>query len=70
MRKIKAILCQVGPFYKQKEKTIQRIRKSLDLYSKNDELDIIVFPEMSFTGYNFKDQADALPFAVAQNEGI
>lgn len=24
---------------------------------------------MAFTGYNFKDQEDALPMAVAQNEG-
>lgn len=40
------------------------------MYTPANALDLIIFPEMSFTGYNFSSFQDALPFSVAQNEGI
>lgn len=39
------------------------------MYSPASKLDIIVFPEMSFTGYNFTSPEEALPLAVAAGEG-
>lgn len=39
------------------------------MYSAESKLDIIVFPEMAFTGYNFTSTEDALPHAVAAGEG-
>ena len=27
-------------------------------YNKNDKLDVILFPEMAFTGYTFKNRED------------
>jgi protein N-terminal amidase len=69
-RNIKALLCQISPFYKDKIKTINRIKISLERYSPKNELDILVFPEMSFLGYNFENFEDALQYAVQQNEGI
>ena len=27
-------------------------------------MDIVLFPELAFTGYNFADQKDAEPYAV------
>jgi predicted amidohydrolase len=40
------------------------------MYGPKSQLDIVLFPEMSFTGYNFVNHEDALPYSVAQNEGI
>lgn len=48
---------------------MERVGISLSMYNKNHELDIILFPELTFTGYNFKDSIDALPFSCLQNEG-
>jgi protein N-terminal amidase len=39
------------------------------MYSPASKLDIIVFPEMAFTGYNFAGPQEALPLAVAAGEG-
>ncbi len=64
------MLCQIRPTYKDKNSTIERVQISLDKYSEKDAFDIVIFPEMTFSGYNFKDKADAYPFAVRQNEGI
>ena len=64
---MKALLCQVSPFHKDKKKTIDRIRNSLQIYSSKSQLDIVLFPEMAFSGYNFNDSQDALPYAVHPN---
>ena len=69
-RNIKALLCQIKPTYKNKIATIQRITVSLEKYSKKDNFDIVLFPEMAFSGYNFASHADALPYSVKQNEGV
>ena len=66
---LNALLCQLKPLLKQKQQNLQRAKTSLQLYKKENHLDIIIFPEMSFTGYNFKDADDALPMAVTAGEG-
>jgi predicted amidohydrolase len=66
-RNLKALLCQIKPIYKNKTATIQRITVSLEKYSKKDQFDLILFPEMAFSGYNFSSPADALPYSVKQN---
>lgn len=43
-RNIKALLCQISPFYKDKLKTIQRLQISLEKYTSKDKLDVVVFP--------------------------
>ena len=67
VRNIKALLCQISPFPKDKKKTIDRVRISLNNYSSRSALDIVLFPEMAFSGYNFKNHEDALPYAVQVN---
>lgn len=69
-RNIKALLCQIAPIYKNKIATIERIGVSLKKYSKDDHLDLVLFPELAFTGYNFANPADALPLSVKQNSGV
>jgi len=34
----------------------------LEKYSREDEIDVVLFPEMAFTGYHFKDKEDIESF--------
>jgi protein N-terminal amidase len=70
VRNLKALLCQISPFHKDKKKTIDRVRASLKMYSEKSKLDIVLFPEIAFPGYNFKNHEDALPHAVEVNQGL
>lgn len=53
----------------KKKENISRFDEKLQFFSVEEGIDIILFPEMSFTGYNFKDYSDAFPMAVKQGEG-
>ena len=68
-KSIKAMLCQTRPQLKKKIENIQRVQVSLKNYSIDDKIDIVMFPEMSFVGYNFENQADAEPYAVEEGKG-
>lgn len=68
-KKITALLCQTHPHFKKREENIARFDELLQFYSEEEQIDIILFPEMSFTGYDFKDYKDALPLAIAYGEG-
>lgn len=48
-----ALLCQNKPEFKKIKENIERVSKSMEMYNKESKLDIVMFPEMSFTGYNF-----------------
>jgi protein N-terminal amidase len=56
--KLNVICVQINPITKKIDENIQKAQKLLDEYDKNDNIDIIVFPEMAFTGYIFKDKND------------
>lgn len=53
------LLCQLAPVLRKKAQNIARARKSLQIYSSKDGIDVVLFPELSFTGYNFRDAQDA-----------
>ena len=46
-------MCQINPFHKNSKNTIDRTERSLKMYERQSKLDLIMFPEMSFVGYNF-----------------
>lgn len=48
---MKAVCCQIDSSKGDTESNINRIEKSLEIYSEKDQLDIILFPELAFTGY-------------------
>ena len=41
---IKALLCQLSPFQKDKDKNVERMSISLEMYSKDDHIDLVCFP--------------------------
>ena len=47
-----------------KKENIDRFDKHLQQYTPADRIDIVVFPEMSFTGYNFENAEEIMPMAV------
>lgn len=61
---IKGLLCQLAPFQKDKAKNVERMSISLEKYSKDDQIDIVCFPELAFVGFNFENQPDAEQYAV------
>ena len=64
-----AIVCQTSPFFKETAQSIASFKDELKNYTPEDRIDIVIFPEMSFTGYNFKDKDDVMPVAVNFGEG-
>ena len=68
-KQLNTLLCQLSPKFKARTENINRAKLSLSHYTPKSDLDIILFPEMSFVGYNFENQADALPLACGQAQG-
>ena len=66
---MKALLCQIHPLFKRKKENIAKFDEHLQFYANDDNIDIVLFPEMTFTGYDFKDYEDALPHAINYGEG-
>jgi protein N-terminal amidase len=66
---LKVLVCQIDPEYKSPKKNIDRVRVSLEKYSDKDQIDVILFPEMAFTGYKFTDPKDVLPFCEEAGRG-
>jgi len=56
-------MCQINPFHKNAKNTIDRTERSLKIYNNKSGLDLIMFPEMSFVGYNFDSKEDAFQYA-------
>lgn len=55
MSKLKIGLVQYSPVWEEPELTIQKIDKLLDSYNLKD-IDLLVFPEMSLTGFTSESQ--------------
>jgi protein N-terminal amidase len=66
---LKVLICQTNPEFKEPKKNIEKVRTSLEKYSSKDEIDVILFPEMAFTGYSFQSVEDALPFCEEAGRG-
>lgn len=55
---LNALLVQFSPEPKKIIQNIQKVSKMLEKYDKEHLIDIIVFPEMAFSGYIFDDRND------------
>ena len=56
-------MCQINPFHKNAKNTIDRTQRSLKMYNSKSQLDLVMFPEMSFIGYNFSSKEEAMDYA-------
>lgn len=44
------------------DENIKNIKEKLEKYTVEDKLDIVLLPEMAFTGYNFENREDIKPY--------
>ena len=66
---VKVICVQFEPQYKQISKNIAFVSKLLSKYTKEDKIDIIIFPETALTGYIFDNKEDILPYTSPYDSG-
>ena len=66
---VKVICVQYEPKYKDIQYNINKLEKMFEKYSEKDEIDIIVFPEMTLTGYIFQDLDDIKPYTCYYDKG-
>ena len=69
-KKLVKVLCvQFEPKFKDIKANISHLDQMLQKYSEKDEIDIIVFPEMSLSGYIFDNLEDIKPYTSLYNQG-
>ena len=56
--KLNVLLIQYCPEPKQTQKNIEHVSKMLEKYNETHLVDIVVFPEMTFSGYIFDNKED------------
>lgn len=66
---LKVLICQLNAKQKDIVFNQTRVAKSLESYKASDNIDVILFPEMMFTGYSFTDSADVESYAEEAGKG-
>ncbi len=65
----KALLIQYCPIPRDIESNMKKIESLLSKYTDNNKIDIVVFPEMTLTGYIFDNIEDIKPYLEEYNKG-
>ena len=69
MKDVKVICVQYEPKYKDVKYNIKKLEKMFEKYSEKDAIDIIVFPEMTLSGYVFDNLEDIKPYTSYFDKG-
>ena len=69
LRSLKVVCVQYSPELKQLEKNMKTVEEMLKKYTKEDAIDVVLLPEMAFTGYKFDDIEDLLPLPETAGVG-
>lgn len=67
--KLNVICVQYQPKFKNIEENIKFLTDLLSKYTQEDKIDIVVFPEMTLTGYNFDSVEEVLPYTSLYTSG-
>jgi protein N-terminal amidase len=67
--KLKVIIVQNNPIYKNISKNIEILNDMLKSLSENDKIDIVLFTEMALTGYFFDSKEDIEPYTSYCDRG-
>ena len=77
-RTIKTVVVQTNPIKKNVRMSLERTREMLDSFgnsksghglSKDDEIDLVIFPELGFSGYIFDDTRDIEEYLEFKDRG-
>lgn len=66
---IKCLVCQLNSKMKDLASNFKKVEVSLSGYKPSDKIDVILFPEMCFTGYHFTDSSEIEPLAEQCGSG-
>ncbi len=66
---VKVICVQYDPKYKDVKANIKKLELMFQPYSEKDEIDIVIFPEMTLSGYIFDDLNDIKPYTSYYDKG-
>lgn len=66
---IKCLICQLDSKLKDPIANMKKLEISLSKYKPSDQIDVLLFPEMVFSGYHFKDVEDIEPFLEESGKG-
>jgi protein N-terminal amidase len=66
---LNVIIVQYCPVPRQVDQNIKKIEFLLSKYTSEDEIDIVLFPEMAMTGYIFDDKKDIENYLEEYNKG-
>ena len=66
---VKVICVQYEPKFKDIKYNIEKLEKMFERYSEKDEIDIVVFPEMTLSGYVFENLEDIKPYISYYDKG-
>ncbi|PLW09222.1 hypothetical protein PCASD_18309 [Puccinia coronata f. sp. avenae] len=69
VRTTKIAVLQIEPVFKQPAQSILRANSLVSSIKPND-IDVLMLPEMAFTGYNFRSFDDIEPYAESEVDGI
>ena len=59
---------QYTPVYKDISKSMEIVDKFLEKYTTDDQIDVLILPEMAFTGYKFDNRDDIHPKIDPNNQ--
>ena len=68
-KNLRVVVCQTKPDMLKKKENISRYDLVISKLKQEDTIDLMVFPEMAFSGYNFQDKQHVLPMAVLYGQG-
>jgi protein N-terminal amidase len=67
--KLKVVIVQNNPIYKNISKNIEILKDMLKSLSEKDKIDIVLFTEMALTGYFFDSKKDIEPYTSYCDKG-
>jgi len=67
---IKCLICQLDAKLKEPAENMKKLTISLAKYTADSKIDVLLFPEMVFSGYHFKDSADIEPYLEECGKGL
>ena len=68
-QEISVLLLQFKPVFKNPEESMKKASELISKYSKEHKIDIVLLPEMAFTGYDFNSKEEIDPFLEMNNSG-
>mmetsp|Transcript_38054 Transcript_38054/g.36430 ORF Transcript_38054/g.36430 Transcript_38054/m.36430 type:complete len:81 (-) Transcript_38054:620-862(-) len=67
---VKIMCLQIYPAHKNIEKSMLKADQLLEEFDAKDNIDILILPEMAFTGYKFTDKEDIKPWLEEAGKGV